>query len=249
MSEKKKCIHDGHRKRLTETVFQAGLDKVSDIQALEFILFYIFPRGDVNPLAHRLLDRFKNISTVLEAGIEDLQMVEGMGETSAKKLHALIDVFYRYSADKNKAQPAKTAGELYDYLEQMLRYKDSEYVYIMGVNAKGETVSERRLAHGSYTSVNIDVKDVVLYITTQKISRVILVHNHPGGTCNPSPDDAEATVRFKKVCDFAGCTLVDSLIVGADGIYSIETHAIKRRFNVSTEEFAQLSNLQLRKRG
>ena len=90
MSEKKKCIHDGHRKRLIDTVNKAGLDTLSEVQALEYILFFIFPRGDVNPLAHRLLDRFGDIATVLDAPIEDLVMVEGMGETSAKKMHSSL---------------------------------------------------------------------------------------------------------------------------------------------------------------
>ena len=235
MSEKKKCIHDGHRKRLINTAYNAGLEKLSDVQVLEFILFYIFPRGDVNPLAHRLLDRFQNVSTVLEAGIEDLCEVEGMGETSAQKLKGLMNIFDFYYADKNKVSPAKTAGELYDRLEQLLRYKTNEIVYIMGVNAKGETVKERRLSVGSYENVKIDVKDVVLYITTQGVGRIILVHNHPGGSCHPSPADVVSTEKFKEVCNFAGCSLIDSLIVGSDGIYSITSQAIKREFKASGE--------------
>ena len=240
MNKKKKCIHDGHRKRLIETVYRAGIDNVSEVQALEFILFYIFPRGDVNPLAHRLLDRFHNVSTILDASIEDLQMVEGMGETSAKKLNSLMEIFYYYSFSKNKEHPARTAGELYDHLEQLLRFKSNELVYIMGVNAKGETVKERKLALGRYESVQLDVKDVVLYISTQKVSRVILVHNHPSGSCNPSPDDIAATSKFKQVCNFAGCNLIDSIIVGSDGIYSIETRSIKRNFTQGAEDTARL---------
>ena len=40
----------GHRERLIETVFSGGIENLSNVQALEFILFYVFPRGDVNPL-------------------------------------------------------------------------------------------------------------------------------------------------------------------------------------------------------
>lgn len=87
-------IHEGYRKRLIETVSKVGLDNLSDIQALEFILFYIFPRGDVNPLAHRLLNRFNNTATILEASIEDLMEVEGMGKTSSQKLHLILEVLY-----------------------------------------------------------------------------------------------------------------------------------------------------------
>ena len=71
-----KSVHSGHRERLLETVHNVGLYGLSKIQVMEFVLCYIFPRGDVNPLAHRLLDKFKNISTVFDASIDDLRSEE-----------------------------------------------------------------------------------------------------------------------------------------------------------------------------
>ena len=94
----------GHRERLIETVFSGGIENLSNVQALEFILFYVFPRGDVNPLAHRLLDRYKNIPTVLEAPIYDLVKVEGMEIKSAKKLNLLLNIYYRYTEEKAAKQ-------------------------------------------------------------------------------------------------------------------------------------------------
>ena len=85
MAKDESNIHAGHRERLIETVHKVGLTEISSIQAMEFILCYIFPRGDVNPLAHRLLDKFKKISFVLDASVEDLCEVKGMGQLSAKK--------------------------------------------------------------------------------------------------------------------------------------------------------------------
>lgn len=70
--EKEKNIHEGHRERLMELAVKAGFENLSAIKKDEVVLCYIFPRGDVNPLAHRLLDRYKNLSTILEAPVEDL---------------------------------------------------------------------------------------------------------------------------------------------------------------------------------
>lgn len=242
MSENKKNIHDGHRKRLIDTVYKVGLDGLSDIQALEYILFFIFPRGDVNPLAHRLLDRFHNISTVLDASIEDLQMVKGMAETSAKKLHSITEMFYLYSLDKGKSTPSKTTGELYDYLEQLLRYRNREEIYILGINPKGEAKKERKLAEGSFSRVNIDINDIALYISTYKVNRAIIVHNHPNGSCNPSTEDLQTTEKLKTLCSLAGCELVDSLIVGSDGLYSIDSLSIKRYFKEDLKSVVQVLN-------
>ena len=100
MAKDEKNIHSGHRERLLETVCNVGLQGLSKIQIMEFILFYIFPRGDVNPLAHRLLDKFKNISFVLDASVEDLMAVRGMGRTSARKLRSLVEIFNVYTSSK-----------------------------------------------------------------------------------------------------------------------------------------------------
>ena len=242
VSKSGKCIHDGHRKRLLETVNKIGLDNLSDVQALEYILFLVFPRGDVNPLAHRLLERFGHVSTVLEADVEDLKMVEGMGETSAKKLHSLLEIFYFYSLDKGKTNPIKTSGDLYDRFEQLLRYRSQEEVYILGINQRGQACKERKIAEGNFSEVNVDVKDITLYVTTYKVSSLIVVHNHPNGNCNPSIADFETTHKFEEIFKVIGCRIQDSLIVGNDGIYSLISKEVIRRFRIDEKSNYQIGN-------
>ena len=237
MSEttKEKCIHDGHRKRLTETVNKVGLDDLSKVQALEYILFYIFPRGDVNPLAHRLLDRFNDIPTVLEASVEDLKEVKGMGEMAAQKLHALLEIFSFYINEQLKSQPLKTLGDFFDFIEQLLRYKKEEELHIFGVNSAGEIIRGRRFAKGSINMVGIDMREIALFISTYKVPAVFLVHNHPNGSCVPSAQDKISFANMKGAFQFSGCELKDALIVGKDGIYSMGNNCIQRIFSEGLE--------------
>lgn len=243
-------IHEGHRKRLIETVSKVGLDNLSDIQALEFILFYIFPRGDVNPLAHRLLNRFNNTATILEASIEDLMEVEGMGKTSSQKLHLILEVLYYYTLQKvNNVDCLKTLGEFYDYIEQLLRYRKEEELYLFGVNASGEVVKGRRFAKGTLDMVGIELRDIALYISTYKVKAVFLVHNHPEGSCKASTQDEISYNKLKGVFNFSGCKLLDSLVVGKDGIYSMEKHSMQRIFSEGLEYLqALLQETPLRKK-
>lgn len=234
--KKDKCIHDGHRVRLIDLVDRVGLENVTPIQALEFILFYIFPRGDVNPLAHRLLDRFNSVATILESSVEDLMAVKGMGETSAKKLRSLLNIFYYYSFVKMEGDDnVQTTGEFYDYLEQLLRYRQEEELLIFGVNPSGDVTKGRRFSKGGSANVSINLEDIALYISTHKVKRVILAHNHPKGSCHASKQDEESYRKLKNMFNFSGCLLQDMIIVGDDGIYSMERGAMQRIFNVSLE--------------
>lgn len=231
-----KTMHDGHRKRLTATVHKVGLDGLSEIQALEYILFFIFPRGDVNPLAHRLLARFNTIPIVLEASVEDLMEVKGMGEASAQKLHSLLEIFYYYTQIKTcNGCDLKTMGDFYDYLEQLLRFRSNEELFIFGVDNMGEIVKGRRFSRGDSSHVELDMKEIALYISTHKVQAVFVVHNHPSGSAKESGRDRETFEKLKVAFKFQGCSLIDSIIVGKDGIYSMTNEGFSRLFNQGVE--------------
>lgn len=230
-----KCVHDGHRKRLLDTVNAVGLIGLSDIQALEFILFFIIPRGDVNPLAHRLLDRFKNVSTVLDASVEDLMEVKGVGETAAKKIHSLVEVFNYYTNKKLSEQPPSSLGDFLDYVEQLLRCRNEEEVYLFGVNIAGEVMQGRCFGKGGTAMVSLNMRDIALYVSTYKMPGAYIVHNHPGGSCMASKQDNLSYEQMLGLFSFSGCKLIDSLIIGIDGIYSMARQSKIRIFTRGVE--------------
>ena len=95
-----KHIHTGHRKRV-KTEFQVrGVAGWPDHRILELLLFYAIPQGDVNPLAHELVDRFGSLDRVLDALPEELMKVKGMGEHSITLLKLIPAVMGRYLEER-----------------------------------------------------------------------------------------------------------------------------------------------------
>lgn len=78
--------HEGHRARLRRKVRETGLDALAPHEILEFLLYHIVPRQDVNALAHRLLERFGSVEGVLRAELAELVQVQGIGPRSAEFL-------------------------------------------------------------------------------------------------------------------------------------------------------------------
>ena len=93
-------IHDGHRQRLKQRFLEEGLESFTDIQVLELLLFFSVPRQDTNPIAHALLDHFGSLYQVLEAPVEELRKVKGVGEQSALLLSLMNDVARYYQVDR-----------------------------------------------------------------------------------------------------------------------------------------------------
>lgn len=237
-------IHAGHRERLTETIYNCGIDKIGEVQALEYILCYIFPRGDVNPLAHRLLDRYKSLPFVLEAPVEDLVEVKGMGRQSAIKLHMLLEIYNRYNTDKlNKSKDISTLGEIYDYLDNLLRFRPQEEFHLIGITVAGKVKGQRMVCKGTGSMVNVDPKDVALFVATYKVPALILAHNHPDGICHPSSEDISTDERIHNLCEFAGVKILDDLIVGTDGIYSMKSNTTIRHFCVDNNQLEKTFKL------
>ena len=93
-------IHDGHRQRLKQRFLEEGLESFTDIQVLELLLFFSVPRQDTNPIAHALLDHFGSLYQVLEAPVEELRKVKGVGDQSALLLSLMNDVARYYQVDR-----------------------------------------------------------------------------------------------------------------------------------------------------
>src|SRR5437764_14597995 len=70
----------GHRQRLRERLLTAGAAALPDYELLEYLLTAALPRGDVKPLAKRLIDHFHGFAAVLAADRRALAAVPGAGD-------------------------------------------------------------------------------------------------------------------------------------------------------------------------
>lgn len=218
-----KKMHEGHRGRLLETVVSAGMENVSEVQAMEFILTYIFPRGDVNPLAHRLLHEFGSVANVLDSEINSLKEVEGMGDRSAKSLYMIGQMFNYYTHSKGgEKQELSNYQLIADYFEEFLRFRTLETFVIVALDAKMNLTQRKILALGSVKNVGLPAIDIANFVSASKPVYVLFAHNHPSGTAKVSKQDLDANNELASLLDCLSVKFVDHIIVGEDGIFSIK---------------------------
>ncbi len=243
----KKNIHDGHRKRLFEMAERVGIENLYNIQALEAILCLVFPRGDVNPLAHRLLDKYKNISSIVKAPVEDLILVEGINEMSAMKLRSLVGICRLLMVENYALKPhVERLQDVCRYAEQLLRFIDKEETHVIAIGMNNEVLASKKISSGTIESVEVDMAGVSLFVIGQSAKKVILVHNHPKGYCQPSAKDIESFNQIENAFKISGCMLVDSLVLGVDGIYSIAQKRMAMSFEREEMKNEDLDELERR---
>ena len=114
-------MHKGHRDRVKNRFLNEGLDHFEDHQVLEFLLFYSIPVRDTNELAHTLIRRYGSLSAVLEADVEDLMTVPGIGKNSAVLLSLIPSLSRRYFKDKWGDKPQlNSSSKAGEYLISLL---------------------------------------------------------------------------------------------------------------------------------
>ena len=209
--------HDGHRQRLKERFILEGLDNFNEVQVLELLLFYVIPRQDTNPLAHRLLDRFGTLSQVLEAPVTELQKVEGMGPNAATFLHLTTAVGRYYMVNRAMQNTVlNTTEKCGEYLIPYFHGRRNETVYMLCLDAKCKLLCCKEVSEGSVNSAGVSPRKVVELALAANATTVVLAHNHPSGLAIPSSDDVHTTYRIAGALDAVEIALADHIIV-ADG--------------------------------
>lgn len=215
-------IHAGHRQRMKEQFLVRGLDGMSDHQILELLLFFAIPQGDVNPLAHALVNRFGTLSSVLSANYEDLLTVKGIGPNAATLIHLIPDLCKHFSIDQ-----AHLGGRLtktVDYKEELKPYffgSKVELCYMLCMDGTGKVITCCKLGEGTLDQVNIPQRKVVEEALRHNASQVVLAHNHVSGLAIPSNADISFTSALKKLLWDVDVVLVDSLIIAGENIVSM----------------------------
>jgi DNA repair protein RadC len=213
----------GHRERLRERVRKAGFASLHDYEALELALFRTFPRGDVKPLAKRLLDRFGSLSGVLSAAVEELAAVKGVGEACALDLKLMHELAQRIGLEPvRKRTVISSWSALLDYVKLALKHEAREQFRVLYLDKKNQLILDERMNQGTVDHAPVYPREIVRRAIELSASAVILVHNHPSGDPTPSAADVDMTRQVVDACRPLRIAVHDHLVVGRDGVASFK---------------------------
>ena len=148
-------VHAGHRQRLRERFLRGGPDDLAAHELLELLLGYAMPRVDVNPLAHRLIERFGSLSGVTEASVEELMSVSGVGEYTACLIRLLPAVVRRCAIDRVESPRVyDTVGKLVEFLRPRFTGLTTERVYLILLDNGMHMIDCRVISEGVPSMVN-----------------------------------------------------------------------------------------------
>ena len=222
-------IHAGHRSRVKAEFLARGMEGWADHRVLELLLFYAIPQGDVNGLAHTLLERFGSLSGVLDASVDELKKCPGLGEHTAILLKTIPAVSQRYVADRSRR--GNVVSHVEDAIEELRPYffaATNEMVYILCLDGKGKVLGVRKLSEGCINSTEINVRRMLEEALSLRASAIYLAHNHISQIALPSMADWSSTAVVDELLRNIGVTLMDHIIFVDDDAVSLRASGWKR---------------------
>lgn len=230
-------IHEGHRKRLRESYIKSnGSDALRDHQLLELLLFYAIPRRDVNPLAHRLVNRFGSLRGVLEASFSELAE-EGVSQSTAILIKLVGDINFRAKIADAAGKQLKNIDDAMDFCSALIAEEREEVCLAVCLNAKSAVTYSEIVGRGNSSETPFSLRRIVEIALAQKSNAIIIAHNHPSGDPKPSALDIENTRRLRLLLNEVGIDMQEHIIVCSSACY-----AIVRGYSRSTEHCGSTSD-------
>ncbi len=223
MKQKAKPHHIGHRDRLKERFKKTGFSGWADYEVLELLLFYSRQRGDTKKIAKDLLNKFGTFQGVLNAPPARLGEIPGVKEHTALLLNIAKEVACRYAAQPLKEKDLLSSPRaVVEYLRAYFKVSPDEEVRALFLNGANKLIEIETLQHGTVDRAAVYPRQMVERALHHKAARVIVSHNHPAGTLDPSTDDTLVTQLLKKALQTVEIELVDHIIIAGDGYYSFK---------------------------
>ena len=215
----KRNRHEGHRSRLIEKI---DSDSLSEHEWLEALLFNAQPRKDTNALAHELLLSFGSIENIFSASMQQLTSLNGVGKNIASYLKCVGEFYEKYHSDESSVFPKLyNAADFKKFAVKEYANRNVEVFDLYFMGERANFISRKRFEGLNEHEVSVPASKIGEALILNKPYGLILAHNHPHSSCQPSEADNETTKVIQLLCNTFGVLLCDHYIVGGEkDVYS-----------------------------
>ncbi len=205
----------------------------AEVLTSEEILALILGRGvsgrPVLDMSRELLHKFGDLKGVINASVDELCEVRGMGVAKAAQIRAVYEIKRRVEgfSEKQKKTVVTRPEDIVRLLRSRLLGKEKECFLVVPLNRRNVVLeNEEIISMGTLDSSLVDAREVFRKAIVKRAASVIIAHNHPSGNTEPSAEDIEITRRLVKAGNTLGIEVLDHVIISDDGYTSLKSRRL-----------------------
>ncbi len=230
---------EGHRQRLRDRFLERGIAGFSDAEVLEMLLSFGTPRSDCKEAARLALAEFGSFAAVFEAPVSALQRIAGIGPKNSFAIHFVQEVARHYLKERLRGKRyLHSSAEVRDYLTLSLRGLKREVFTVIYLDSAHAIIDSEIVAEGTINVNTVYPRELISRALERNAAALIVAHNHPSGSLEPSPQDRHLTRTLCLLCSLMQIQLLDHLIIG-DGSYSFADHGLMSRLQEECRELVR----------
>ena len=161
-------------------------------------------------LSENGLDKLNSLS------IQELMKIKGIGLAKASKLIAAFELSKRVSSGKICEKIVKNPSDIASHYIEKLKDLKKEHFIAVFLDSKNKIIKDEIISIGTLNSSLVHPREVFKEAIKNSANSVILVHNHPSGSVEPSDEDYRVNKVLVETGNLVGIKVLDHLVVGGE---------------------------------
>jgi DNA repair protein RadC len=207
--------------RPREKMMLKGKEALSNAELLAILLGSGSKNETAVQLAQRILSSATNLNALGKKEIKYFTQFKGIGEAKAITIGAALELGRRRQSEPaEKRTPVTSSHDAYQVIGPRLQDIPHEEFWILCLNRRNEIINTEKISSGGVTATVADPKIIFKHALSHLATSIILVHNHPSGSVDPSQEDLKITEKLSQGGKVLDIKVLDHLIIGNGRYYS-----------------------------
>ena len=213
-------------KNITDKLLSRGAESLTDEQLIAVIVAEDTTDERAKTLATELMANTDgSLQRLVDGDTMRLRMVAGLGLRRALRLKAAAELGRRVARAEAMAHDSITSdADVVRIMEPLLGALLHEECWALYLASSGKVIERQRISQGGVQATVVDSKIVLKRAIELLAVQIVLVHNHPSGSAEPSRQDIELTERISEGARLLDMRLLDHVIIARGAHYSFRGH-------------------------
>ncbi|OOG16977.1 hypothetical protein BWD42_15990 [Sphingobacterium sp. CZ-UAM] len=214
--------------RPREKLVSQGRRALSDAELLAILIGSGSMDESAVALCRRILADVNNsLDTLSKMDVNELSRYKGIGEAKAISIIAALELARRKKESPSEARKVLNSSKrVYDFMKPILQDLPHEEFWTLYLNTGCKLLDQQLIGRGGNDFTPVDVRIILRNALAIKAHSIVLIHNHPSGTLQPSNADRILTQKIVEASKIMDIRVNDHLIFTDNGYYSFRDEDI-----------------------